>query len=69
MTILDLFNKFQQYMNEYMELYPFSGTIRVVNNGEILLNQAYGKACVEFDVPNSTDTRYSLFQFPSSSQR
>lgn len=56
-------------MNEYMELYPFSGTIRVVNNGEILLNQAYGKACVEFDVPNSTDTRYSLFQFPSSSQR
>jgi CubicO group peptidase (beta-lactamase class C family) len=43
-----------------MKLYPFAGTICVIKSGEIIFNQAYGMACIEFNVPNGTDTRFSL---------
>jgi CubicO group peptidase (beta-lactamase class C family) len=48
------------YIKKYMELWPFSGVIHVVKQGEILFNQAFGMACLEFNVPNTTDTRFGL---------
>ncbi|MNI05750.1 Penicillin-binding protein 4* [compost metagenome] len=60
MISLDLPRSILHYMQDYMEHFPFSGTISVVQKGEILFNQAYGMACIELDVPNHTDTRYSL---------
>ncbi|GGD84361.1 serine hydrolase domain-containing protein [Paenibacillus nasutitermitis] len=50
----------QNYMNAYMELWPFSGSILVVKNGEIVADEAYGQACIEWQVPNQPGTRYGL---------
>jgi CubicO group peptidase (beta-lactamase class C family) len=57
---LDISKSIERYLQEYMELWPFSGAIRVVKQGEILFDQAFGMACLEFDVPNKTDTRFGL---------
>jgi CubicO group peptidase (beta-lactamase class C family) len=57
---LDISKSIELYLQEYMELWPFSGAIHVVKQGEILFDQAFGMACLEFDVPNKTDTRFGL---------
>jgi CubicO group peptidase (beta-lactamase class C family) len=60
MKILSNSNAILHYMNAYMERFPFSGVIRVVKQGVIICTQAYGKACIEFDISNHTDTRFGL---------
>jgi CubicO group peptidase (beta-lactamase class C family) len=55
-----LSERISQYIENYMERYPFSGTISVVEKGAVLFNQAYGMACIEFEVSNQLDTRYAL---------
>ncbi|MCD9022569.1 serine hydrolase domain-containing protein [Cohnella silvisoli] len=57
---MDVSDSIQEYMKEYMNLWPFSGTIRVVNKGETIFDQSYGMACIEFEVPNRSQTRFSL---------
>jgi CubicO group peptidase (beta-lactamase class C family) len=38
----------------------FMGTVVVARNGKILLEKSYGKANLEWQVPNSPDTRFRL---------
>ncbi|MBV2128727.1 serine hydrolase domain-containing protein [Arsukibacterium indicum] len=44
----------------YADVYGFSGTVKVVQQGEPLLLASYGLANREFTVPNSPDVRFSI---------
>lgn len=52
--------KINEYLNEYMKLWPFSGVISVVKNGEIIFNQGYGMANVEHSIANTPKTKYKI---------
>ncbi|QGQ99465.1 class A beta-lactamase-related serine hydrolase [Paenibacillus psychroresistens] len=57
---MDLDKSIELFMQQYMELWPFAGSIRVVQQGEVIYNQAFGMACLELEVPNTTDTLFGL---------
>lgn len=50
----------ESYINKYLEIWPFSGTIAVLNKGEVMFNKSSGMACHEYNIPNSIDTCYTL---------
>jgi CubicO group peptidase (beta-lactamase class C family) len=52
--------KIDEYMNSYIELWPFSGAVAVMKNGEIIFNKSYGMACIEHGVPNTLKTKYKI---------
>ncbi len=48
------------YLNEYINKWNFSGVVSVVKNGNIILHQASGFACMEFGIKNTLETCFSL---------
>lgn len=52
--------KLEAYMNQYLELWDFYGVIQVIQKGELLFEDAYGYASIEFGIKNDMDTRFSL---------
>lgn len=48
------------YLDEYTAIWPFSGVVYVVKEGEVLFQNAYGMACHEFAIPNTMDTCFAL---------
>ncbi|MCG3087151.1 serine hydrolase domain-containing protein [Sporosarcina cyprini] len=52
--------KLEAYMNQYMDLWDFYGVIQVTRKGEVLFENAYGYASLEFGIKNEMDTRFSL---------
>jgi CubicO group peptidase (beta-lactamase class C family) len=55
-------NELSVFMSAYVEhcSYPYSGTILVAKGDEILLNEGYGMANYEKDVPNTSDTVFPI---------
>ena len=53
-------NKINEYMEEYTKLWPFSGTVAVVSDGEVIFNESYGMASIEHGVPNTSKTTYKI---------
>jgi CubicO group peptidase (beta-lactamase class C family) len=47
-------------MEVYTKIWPFSGAVVVVDNGEIIFNKSYGMASVEHGVPNTIKTKYKI---------
>lgn len=52
--------KIEKCLDEYMESWPFSGVIYVSEKDNVIFQQAYGKACYEFNISNTIDTSFSL---------
>lgn len=52
--------KLSELAQAYADVYGFSGTIKVVQQGEPLLLASYGLANREFAVPNKADVRFSI---------
>jgi len=50
-----------EYMEKYLSLYPFSGSIAAIYKGEIVFNKAYGLASIEHDVPNTPQTKHKIW--------
>ena len=50
----------KQYVDEYMNVWPFSGVICVFKEGKVIFQSTTGKACHEFDIDNTIDTCFSL---------
>lgn len=50
----------ESYMNKYIKIWPFSGTIGVLSKGKIVFSKSFGMACHEYSIPNNIDTCYSL---------
>ncbi|WP_255257314.1 MULTISPECIES: serine hydrolase [Bacillus] len=52
--------KLEAYINKYLELWDFYGVIQVTKKGEVLFENAYGYASIEFGVKNDTNSCFSL---------
>jgi len=52
--------KLDRYVQSYVDVQSFSGTILVAQNGKILLCKGYGMANYEHNVPNAPDTKFYL---------
>ena len=50
-----------EYMEKYLSLYPFSGSIAAIYKGEVVFNKAYGLASIEHDVPNTPQTKHKIW--------
>lgn len=53
-------NRANEYINAYMKIGKFSGSILIAKNGKILLSKGYGMANFELDVPNIPKTKFRL---------
>lgn len=54
-------NKINEYLEAYTSLWPFSGSIAAIKNGEIIFNKAYGYANIEHNVKNTTETKHRIW--------
>jgi Beta-lactamase class C and other penicillin binding proteins len=48
-----------KYFNGYSTATP-GATISVVHNGEVVFSNAYGSANLEYDIPNTTSTKFHV---------
>ncbi len=52
--------KINEYMDAYTKLWPFSGAVAVVKNGEVIFNKSYGYSSIEHGVLNSSKTKFKI---------
>jgi len=57
----DCRQRLENYLREYEQLWPLSGTVLAARNREIVLRQAYGTASHEHRIPNAIDTRFRIW--------
>lgn len=50
----------QEYMDHYTSHFSFTGVISVTQKGKTLFQNAYGEANIEFSIPNTLETTYTL---------
>jgi CubicO group peptidase (beta-lactamase class C family) len=53
-------DKLEKYMRAQVEVYGFGGAVLVVKDDKVLLKKAYGLADLEWNTPNTVDTKFSL---------
>jgi len=56
----DIESKVDEYINAYLKIGKFSGSILIARKGIILLSKGYGMANYENDVPNISQTKFRL---------
>jgi CubicO group peptidase (beta-lactamase class C family) len=56
----DIESKVDEYVNAYVKMGRFSGSILIAQNGEVLVSKGYGMANYEHDVPNTPQTKFRL---------
>ena len=56
----DIELKVDEYINAYLKMGTFSGSILIARKGIILLSKGYGMANYENDVPNISETKFRL---------
>ncbi len=56
----DMKARLEQVASSYTPNNAFMGTVLVVDGDQVLLDKAYGKASLEWDVPNETDAKFRL---------
>jgi CubicO group peptidase (beta-lactamase class C family) len=59
-TAQSIESKLDEYINAYVELGKFSGSVLVAKEGKILLSRGYGMANREHGVPNTPQTKFRL---------
>ena len=52
--------KIDKLINRYLEYRLFNGSALVAENGEVIFKKGYGLANMEWDIPNSYDTKFRL---------
>lgn len=56
----DLAPKFDEYLQALVQQDRFTGTALVARDGKILFSKGYGTANAEWDIPNTTQTKFRL---------
>src|SRR6478609_6639408 len=56
----DVSTKLEKYMQAQVDVNNFSGTVLVSQNGNVLLEKAYGLADYEWNIKNTVDTKFQL---------
>lgn len=57
---MNINKKIEKYFEEYMNVWPFSGVVSVVKDGEVLSSKGYGMANIEHNIPNDINTKYKI---------
>jgi CubicO group peptidase (beta-lactamase class C family) len=52
---------YDAFIQDYVAKGSFSGTVLIALNGHILFEKAYGLANIEFDVPNTSQTKFKIY--------
>ena len=52
--------KIDELLNRYLEYRLFNGSALVADNGEVIFKKGYGLANMEWNIPNSYDTKFRL---------
>ena len=52
--------RMEQVIQSYVTAGTFMGTVLVARDGAVIVDKAYGKANLEWDVPNTPDTKFRL---------
>lgn len=52
--------KLETYINKYLDLWDFYGVIQVIHKGEVLFENAYGYASIEFGIKNDINSCFSI---------
>jgi aminoglycoside 3-N-acetyltransferase len=52
--------RIEDYFQEYSEIFPFSGTILVAKNEEIITEMSFGYSDLEMDVRNKLNTKFKI---------
>lgn len=50
----------ETYINKYLDLWDFYGVIQVIRKGEVLFENAYGYASIEFGIKNDINSCFSI---------
>jgi CubicO group peptidase (beta-lactamase class C family) len=53
-------SKLESYMDAQANINGFSGTVLITKNDSVLLKKAYGYADLEWEIPNTIDSKFSL---------
>ena len=53
-------DKIDELLNRYLEYRLFNGSALVADNGKVIFKKGYGLANMEWDIPNSYDTKFRL---------
>ncbi|MEK6323672.1 MAG: serine hydrolase [Acidobacteriota bacterium] len=56
----DITPKFDEYVNALVKQGRFTGSVLVARDGKVLFAKGYGLANVEFDIPNTPQTKFRL---------
>lgn len=59
-AVQDIESKGDEYINAYIKMERFSGSILIAKDGNILLKKGYGMANYELEVPNTPQTKFLL---------
>ncbi|MDR5591201.1 serine hydrolase [Christiangramia sp. SM2212] len=52
--------KIDELMNKYTDYLQFNGSVLVAEDGEVILKKGYGMANMEWNIPNSPETKHRL---------
>ena len=52
--------KINELVSKYVEYGKFSGSALVAEKGEVIYKNGFGKANIEWDIPNQPDTKFRL---------
>src|SRR6476646_6386642 len=53
-------DRFQQVVQPYADAQMFMGSVLVAKNGKVIFSKSYGMANLEWNVPNSSSTRFNI---------
>ena len=56
----DVQEKVDDYINAYIQMYQFSGSILIAKNGQILVKKGYGYANYEFSIKNNPEIKFRI---------
>jgi CubicO group peptidase (beta-lactamase class C family) len=55
-----LSDRLQQVVKPYIDAQMFMGSVMVAKNRQVLFSKGYGMADLEWNVPNSSSTRFNI---------
>ena len=56
----NIIKKVDQYINSYVKMNQFSGSLLIAQNDQIIINKGYGMANWDYEIPNNPQTKFRI---------
>lgn len=56
----DITDQFNKFTDAHINTHAFAGTVLVAQKGKVIYQKAMGKADMEWNIPNATNTRFQI---------